>query len=448
MEYKAFTTKNLHQIKKLQEFPEEFFKEIELLSAIYPVKTNNYVIDELIDWKNVPDDPIFRMNFPNKEMLIPEHYERITEALRHGKGSEEFKTAVNDIRMELNPHPAEQLQHNVPLLDGKPAKGLQHKYRETVLFFPKEGQTCHAYCTFCFRWPQFIHERGMKIMAEERDILVRYLRVHPEVTNILFTGGDPLIISSKILKFYIEPLLSEEFSHIHTIRIGTKALSYWPYRFTQDKDSQELLDIFRMVIGNRKQLAIMAHFNHYRELETEATQKAIKAVLQTGALIRTQSPLLKHINDSSEIWKKLWRMQLGLGCIPYYMFIARDTGAKHYFEVPLTNAYEIYREAYSQISGLGRTVRGPSMSAAPGKIHILGIIETKLGKFFILQFLQARNPEWVRKPFLAKYNPKATWISELEPAFDEKKFFWEEELTQMDKEASQNLDIIWDDDGE
>jgi hypothetical protein len=104
-----------------------------------------------------------------------------------------------------------------------------------------------------------------------------------------------------------------------------------------------------------------------------------------------------------------------------YVYCQRH-GAKHYFEVPLTNAYEIYREAYSQISGLGRTVRGPSMSAAPGKIHILGILETKLGKFFILQFLQARNPEWVRKPFLAKYNPKATWISELEPAFDEKKF--------------------------
>jgi L-lysine 2,3-aminomutase len=91
MEYKAFTIKNLHQIKQLQEFPEEFFKEIELLSAIYPVKTNNYVIDELIDWKNVPDDPIFRMNFPNKEMLIPEHYERITEALKHGKEARNLK---------------------------------------------------------------------------------------------------------------------------------------------------------------------------------------------------------------------------------------------------------------------------------------------------------------------------------------------------------------------
>jgi hypothetical protein len=129
------------------------------------------------------------------------------------------------------------------------------------------------------------------------------------------------------------------------------------------------------------------------------------------------------------------RRQVGLGCIPYYMFVARDTGAKHYFEIPLAQCQLIFREAYQKVSGICRTVRGPSMSDHAGKIQILGVSEAAGEKLFVLRFIQGRNPDWVAKPFFAKYSPTATWFDQLEPAFGEKEFFFEHELGDYLRDA-------------
>jgi L-lysine 2,3-aminomutase len=124
----------------------------------------------------------------------------------------------------------------------------------------------------------------------------------------------------------------------------------------------------------------MAHFNHPVELSTPTVQTAaIKRIRATGAQIRTQSPLLRtHQRFKPEIWAEMWRKQVNLNCIPYYMFIARDTGAQHYFAVPLVKAWEIFQAAYQQVSGVCRTVRGPSMSCTPGKVQMLGVSEIPL----------------------------------------------------------------------
>jgi hypothetical protein len=111
--------------------------------------------------------------------------------------------------------------------------------------------------------------------------------------------------------------------------------------------------------------------------------------------------------------------------------VERDTGAKNYFEVPLTRAWEIYRNAVKKVSGLGRTVRGPSMSATPGKVEVQGITEIRGERVFVLRFIQGRNPDWVQRPFFAKYDPQAAWLDELRPAFGQDKFFFEDELRDM-----------------
>ncbi len=438
--YKAFHLRNLRSIPQIAALPEELIHGIEVAAQVFPFKTNNYVTDHLINWDNIPNDPIFRLNFPLPEMLAYEDFKSLERLMGLPESIDLLKQRIFEIRMALNPHPAGQLLLNRPVLDGRPVDGIQHKYKETVLFFPSQGQTCHAYCTFCFRWPQFSHMEGMKIAATESDILVKYLRQHPEATNVLFTGGDPLVMNASLLRRYLEPLLEKEFSHIHTIRLGTKALAYWPYRFTHDADAEQLLQLFRDVTSAGKHLAIMGHFNHFAELMPRAASKAIRAVLATGAAIRTQSPLLRHINDDPDIWVRMWRRQISLGCIPYYMFIARDTGASSYFEVTLKKAYEIYRDAYSRISGIGRTVRGPSMSATPGKVHVLGITEAGGEKCFVLQFLQGRDPDWVRRPFFARFDPAATWMSDLKPAFGEVKFFWQEGAVADDSDACRHVE--------
>ena len=432
--YKSHLLHNFRDIPQMKYLSEEQKFDIEVVGNILPFKANNFVVNELIDWDNVPEDPIFTLTFPRKDMLLPEHYDEMAGLLKSGAEKAEIKQAADRIRMALNPHPAGQIDHNMPILDGETLHGMQHKYRETVLFFPSQGQTCHAYCTFCFRWPQFVGMSDLKFASREIEKLVAYLRAHPEITDVLFTGGDPLIMSARNLSAYIEPLLDADLPNLRRIRIGTKALSYWPYRFVTDDDADVLLSLLRKVVESGRQLAVMAHFNHPRELEPEIVHEAITKLRKAGAEIRTQSPLLKHINDDPDAWAEMWNRQVDLGCIPSYMFMARDTGARHYFSVPVVRAWEIFREAYQKVSGLCRTVRGPSMSANPGKIQVLGVAEAKGEKAIVMRFLQGRDPDWVQRPFFAAWDEKATWIDEMKPAFGSEKFFFEESLEALYKE--------------
>ena len=128
----------------------------------------------------------------------------------------------------------------------------------------------------------------------------------------------------------------------------------------------------------------------------------------------------------------MWQHPGAPRCIvPYYMFVERDTGARGYFEVPLSRAYEIYRGAVSQVSGLGRTARGPSMSTGPGKVEVTGTAEINGEKVFVLRFLQARDKEWLNRPFFARYDTRASWLDHLRPAFGQERFFFEERYAQI-----------------
>ncbi len=439
MKYKVYTLKNYATIPQVQAAlsPAEI-DAIRVVGNVLPFKVNNYVVEELIDWRNLPNDPIYQLTFPQKEMLSPAHFQEMEQALKNDYSKSELKLVANKIRYELNPHPAGQ-KDNMPFLDDNKLSGIQHKYKETVLFFPSNSQTCHAYCTFCFRWPQFVGIDNLKFAAKETNVLVEYLQAHPEVTDVLFTGGDPLVMSAKKLQEYIDPLLEADLPNLQSIRIGTKALSYWPYRFINDKDTEDLFRVFEKIVDSGINLAFMAHFNHSNELKTGAVKIAIKKILNTGAVIRTQSPIMNHINNNADEWAKMWKLQVRLGCIPYYMFVARDTGAQGYFAVTLENAWKVYRKAYNQVSGLARTVRGPSMSANPGKVQMLGISEIGNEKLMVLRFIQARDPEWVGKPFFAKYNSDAIWLTELEPIEGKEQFFYEQKMEVEEEIAIEAL---------
>jgi KamA family protein len=431
MQYKSYTLTNFRNMPQASTLAEQQLRDIEIIGSVFPFRVNNYVTDHLIDWDNVPDDPLFVSTFPQRGMLLPKDYQQMSELFDAGADKDAIQQAANAIRLRLNPHPAGQQELNTPRFEGKYLEGVQHKYREALLIFPHQGQNCHAFCTFCFRWPQFTDMDSMKISSNINSDIYGYIRAHPDITDVLFTGGDPLIMRANILAKYIEPLLTEEFSNIKAIRIGTRALSFWPNRFLTDSDSDDLLRLFEKINTPDKHLAIMAHFNHPKELETDEVKQAIARIQETGAVIRTQSPLLRHINAEPRIWVDMWQKQVALNCIPYYMFIARNTGAQHYFSVPLVEAWQIYREAYQSVSGLSRTVRGPSMSALPGKIQITGVEEVSGEKVIGLQMLQGRNPDWVHRPFFAEYDEKAIWYTELKPAFGEKEFFFSEELKQV-----------------
>ena len=434
MNYQAYSVSNFRKIPQLKSLREEQKTDIEIVGNVLPFKVNNFVLDHLINWDDVPNDPIFRLTFPQKGMLLPQHYEEIAGLVRQGADARIIKQAADRIRLSLNPHPAGQMDHNIPYVNGEALPGVQHKYQQTVLYFPSHGQPCHAYCTFCFRWPQFSGMSELRFAGREIELLIDYVREHPEITDILFTGGDPLIMSIRNLAANIEPLLEANLPNLRRIRIGTKAFTYWPFRFLSDSDSTELIALFKRISSSGLHLAIMAHFNHPYELASPFVRDALQRVRETGAEVRTQSPILQHINDDADAWRRLWDIQVDLGCIPYYMFIARDTGAHHYFAISLLRAWEIFREAYKNVSGLCRTVRGPTMSTNPGKIQILGATEIQGEQVFELRFLQGRDPDWVQRPFFAQYDDKAKWLNELKPAFNEKRFFFEDTLKRTYRE--------------
>ena len=422
--YKLYSRKNIDQILRLKNLPKELLAAIKTVSTVLPFRVNNYIIDELIDWNNIPDDPIFQLTFPQPEMLDKQDFEKMNELLMKKASEKDILAAARKIQMSMNPHPAGQMDMNVPEESGKTINGMQHKYHETVLFFPSQGQTCHAYCTYCFRWAQFIGLESLKFASSDTGALGNYLQSHPEATDVLFTGGDPLFMRTKILRRYIEPLIKERPGNLTSIRIGTKVPAYWPYRFLTDNDADDLMRLFEQVVASGLHLSIMSHFSHYRELETPVAQAAVKRILNTGAVVRCQAPLVRHVNDDPEIWAKMWQAQVKIGAIPYYMFVGRDTGPKNYFEIPLEQTYRIFTKAYKKVSGLCRTVRGPSMSATPGKVMIDGITEIGGEKVFALKFIQARNPNWANQIFFARFDKEATWLDDLKPAFGEKDFFF------------------------
>lgn len=426
--YRALGLEEVLARPELARIPPERRAEMRRVARVLPFRVSEHALEALVDWERAPDDPLFRLLFPRRELLPPAEYQALEALERSGADEQRLSAHVSALRARLNPDPAAQLELNRPWIDGVAASGLQHKYAETVLFFPAAGQTCHAYCAFCFRWPQFVGDQALKQAEPDAARLLRYLAEHPEVRDLLVTGGDPLVMASERLEALLLPLLGEAFDHVAHLRIGTKALSFWPRRFLTDPDSERLLGLFSRLVAAGKHLSLMVHADHPRELEHPLTQSAIARLRATGAVLRLQSPLLAGVNDSAELLLELWERATDLGLVPYYLFVARDTGAHAGFRLPLARAFELYREAYARCSGLARTVRGPVMSATPGKIEIVGIVGPPGEQRFLLRFLQARDPAWVLRPFEARFDAQATWFDQLEPA--EGRWFFEAAMAE------------------
>ena len=430
-EFKVYTQKNIDQIPQFRRLPKELQFEIKVVANILPFRVNKYVIDELIYWEEACNDPIFILVFPQREMISRSFFRQMGDLIRGGANQAEIENLAKDLRQGLNPHPAGQMELNIPRLGAQQLPGMQHKYRETLLFFPSQGQVCHSFCTFCFRWAQFTGDKSLRFSCNEADKLYHYLSRHHEITDLLITGGDPMIMKSHHLKHYLERINDPALEHVQNLRIGTKALTYWPHRFVSDPDADDLIELLEKIVRSGKHVSLMAHLNHWRELEPPITKTAIERIRNAGVEIRSQGPILANINDDYTVWARMWREQVRLGIIPYYMFVERNTGARRYFEVPLARTWEVYRDAMKDVSGLARTARGPSMSTGPGKVEIQGITEINDKRLFVLRFIQGRNPDWIQRPFFAEFDPGATWLTDLRPPFGEDKFFFEDEYFRI-----------------
>lgn len=190
---------------------------------------------------------------------------------------------------------------------------------------------------------------------------------HPEVTDLLVTGGDPSAMKTSKLRRRLEPVLQARPAGLRTIRIGSKALGYWRFRFTHGKGADELLRSFEEIVGKGYHVALTAHFSHPVEMGPAVVRTAVKRIQSTGAIIRTQAAIVRHVNDSADAWTILWRTAVSMGMVPYYVFIPRDTGPRRYLQVPPAEARRVFRRAFRRVSGLARTVRGTVHVGPPGQ---------------------------------------------------------------------------------
>lgn len=352
-------------VKKLSQLEQLTAEQRDRLGPVadrYVFRANDYYLG-LIDWDD-PQDPI-------RQLIIP----REEELLEWGELDASNEQAVTV------------------------AQGVQHKYTDTVLLLCNE--VCGAYCRYCFRKRLFMDENDEATNDVSEGL--RYIAAHPEVTNVLLTGGDPLLMSTRRLVEIFEALRA--IPHVQVIRLGSKMPAFDPYRVLNDA---ELQAAFRTYSTPTQRIYLMAHFDHPRELTEEAI-RGIDTCIRNGIICVNQCPLIKGINDDPDVLAEMYSKLSYIGCPPYYLFQGRPTAGNEPYEVPMVEGWSIFQKALTRGSGLARRARY-CMSHETGKIEIVGVSNEHM----YLRYHQAKSQSDLGRFFVCRRNDEAFWLDQLE----------------------------------
>lgn len=357
----------IQKIDQIPNLPEHEKENLRKVAQVYVFRANDYYL-ELINWED-PNDPI-------RQLIIP----RVDELNDWGKLDASNEQAVTV------------------------APGVQHKYQDTALLLCNE--VCGAYCRYCFRKRLFMNDN------EEASLDIRpgieYIRKHPEITNVLLTGGDPLLMSARRLRELIAALRA--IPHVKIIRLGSKIPAFNPFRIMQD---EELQDLLRTHSTPQRRIYLMAHFDHPRELTPEA-QAGIAKFLECGVIAVNQCPVIKGINDDPAVLATLFRKLSFIGCPQYYIFQGRPTAGNEPYEVPIVRGWKIFRDAVTRGSGLAGRARY-AMSHETGKVEILGVDS----RHIYMRYQRSKHRQNRGRFFTCLRNDDAYWLDQLEPATPE-----------------------------
>jgi KamA family protein len=363
-------------LTKLDQIPQLTESEKQKLQKVndkFVFRTNDYY-QALINWDD-PNDPIKRIIMPDVQEL--------NEWGELDASNEEKYTKV---------------------------RGLEHKYTSTALLLVNE--VCAAYCRFCFRKRLFMNENDE--VTKDISEGLKYIRNHKEINNVLLTGGDPLVLSTSKLEPIIKQL--REIDHVQIIRIGSKVPAFNPFRILDDPS---LLEMFKAYSTNEKKIYVMAHFNHPRELTSEAIE-GLNLLMKSGISLVNQTPLVQGVNDDPEVLADLFSKLSYIGVPPYYVFLCRPTLGNETYSVPIERGYEIFERSRTLCSGLAKRAR-LVMSHETGKVEVVGMTEDQIF------FKYARSAEKDNNArFLAFYrNPSARWFDDYKEALEEFSLFSE-----------------------
>ncbi|WOF16791.1 KamA family radical SAM protein [Methanoplanus sp. FWC-SCC4] len=364
-----YQPKYITDINKVSGLSKKEKSALEDVSKKFAFRTNEYYLS-LIDWED-QDDPIRKIVIPDPAEL--ENWGKLD-------ASEESGYVV--------------------------APGMEHKYEQTALLLVSD--MCAGYCRYCFRKRLFMDESREVARDISKDI--DYISSHPEITNVLLSGGDPMFLSTKQLENIIARV--REIDHVRIIRIGTKVPAYNPYRIINDP---LISGVIRKYSADEKKIYIITQFNHPREL-TEPAIKAVNILQDAGAILANQTPVLNGINDNPDTMAELLRKLSFIGVAPYYIFQCRPTLGDRHFVVPVEEAYFILEKAKMRCSGLSKRFTY-AMSHKSGKIAVVGIDDNMT----YMKYHQAADPENIGKFMSFKRNTEALWFDDYDDPMSEKK---------------------------
>ena len=359
--------KYIRSVDQVPNIPESEREKLRKVSEKYVFRANDYYLG-LINW-NDPNDPI-------KQLIIPR-----TEELNDWGELDASKESLVTV-----------------------TRGVQHKYPHTVLLLCNE--VCGAYCRYCFRKRLFMDENDEVTLDVSEGL--RYIAGNPQVTNVLLSGGDPLLMSTRRLKEILEAL--RVIPHVRIIRIGSKMPAFDPWRILRDEALQET---FRKHSLPDRRIYLMAHFDHPREL-TEAAVAGIDAYIRSGVICVNQCPLIAGVNDDPKVLTELYQRLAWMGCPPYYLFQGRPTAGNEPYAVPMVRGWEIFHTALRQGSGLSRRPRFV-MSHETGKIEILAVDDEHI----YLRYHRARDETDRGRFMIYARDDEACWLDDLEPVNEE-----------------------------
>jgi KamA family protein len=347
-------------LSKLEALSDNEKKELEEVTRRYPFYSNEYYLS-LIDWED-PEDPI-------RKIIIP---------------------STGEIWNGGSMDPSDEKSYTR-------AKGLEHKYGPTALILA--SRACGGVCRFCFR--KRIFQPDNIEAVPDLSAALEYLRSHKEINNVLLTGGDPLVLPTGFLKKILAQIFRME--HIRFVRIGTKIPVYNPYRILEDPYLGDLVSRFSK---QERKLYFITDINHPRELTPQAVS-ALNILINNGAILSNQTPLLRGVNDSREVLMELFNRLAAIGIPPYYVFQCRPTVGNKPFAVPIEEGYRIFEDAKADLSGLAKRSRF-IMSHATGKLEITSLTDEHI----IFKYHNSAHDENRSRVLIYKRNPSAYWLDD------------------------------------
>ncbi len=353
--------KYVNDIRKISGLDQSEIEQLIQVMDKFEFRANEYYLS-LVNWDD-PDDPIRRIIIPSVHELEP-----------WGQ-----LDASNEQSYSVLP-------------------GLQHKYVSTAVFLASDS--CGGYCRYCFRKRLFIHPEQREILTD-LEAACDYVRNHPEINNVLITGGDGLMLSTSRLENIIARLRGID--HVKIIRIGTRLMSYNPYRVLNDPG---LLELVRKYSLPEKRIYFMLHYSHPREM-TDTSLEACDRLIKAGGILCNQTPMLRGVNDDPYVLGDLFNRLSYAGVAPYYIFICRPTIGNKPYAVPVEEAFNVFQNARSMCSGLGKRAK-LTMSHATGKIEVLALTDENI----IFRYHRAADPDESGKIHICKRNPEGYWFDD------------------------------------